>query len=648
MSHARAESKQSSSSSKSEGNESTNFGSSSTFPRGQEPLGRGGQALESHSVPVSSDHATVANQTSQRILEQGKIQAALSISQPDDPAEREAERVAEQVMRMSAAESPVDPGVAKGINRKGTSSQTVVLDEAEKQIQSVTAGGKPLSPATRSYFEPRFGRDFSDVRLHTGSKADEAARSINAEAFTHGTDMVFRGGMYNPGSKWGKELLAHELTHVVQQDDATARQPALHRQDDGETQTKSKSGTGAVGVAGVGQKASSGLIKKYKDWSKTELARDIVAVQYDSLLTLQEARIESWRKNLAIKDVKPGAVALKVALSVGATALGGVLGGVVSRSISGIASQVTQDLVSGATAKSAEMLLNAAGSEATELVKPDLAKASDAAGKVTGSSTTVTAESGTGDYYAEAMKILLERSKSKKASAFNKKSSQLSRPQLIVIRETLLQSAERLRQDPSKFMQTLSVGYMKLLDEIYLQQEASEYPGKSEAERRKKMYEESGTIDETSTRSGNLGLRGPISRSIGTWQDPDPEISHAIVSGINTETAKHLAGATIDDLPFSLSFRFWATPPGGQMGLAKVWFVRRPDGSIVVDLDESWAPDGEQLEEGREWLARYALEASRELSYGEIKNNAAEGAWKLYNQIKDREVPSNIMNLDMF
>jgi hypothetical protein len=185
---------------------------------------------------VSSDHATVANQTGQRLLEQGKIQASLSISQPDDPAEREAERVAEQVMRMSAAESPVDPGVAEGINRKGTSGQTVVLGEAEKQIQSVTAGGKSLSPATRSYFETRFGRDFGDVRVHTGPQADRAARSINAEAFTQGSDVVFKTGSYTPNSRRGRMLLAHELTHVVQQD-SNGSAPAAPDYTGGRTKT---------------------------------------------------------------------------------------------------------------------------------------------------------------------------------------------------------------------------------------------------------------------------------------------------------------------------------------------------------------------------------------------------------------------------
>ena len=79
------------------------------------------------------------------------------------------------------------------------------------------AGGQPLPSPTRAYFESRFGADFSDVRVHTGPQANAAARDLNARAFTRGRDVVFGRGEYAPGDRKGGELLAHELTHVVQQ-----------------------------------------------------------------------------------------------------------------------------------------------------------------------------------------------------------------------------------------------------------------------------------------------------------------------------------------------------------------------------------------------------------------------------------------------
>lgn len=87
----------------------------------------------------------------------------------------------------------------------------------DSQIRSMRGVGQPLSKTERNYFEPRFGRDFSNVRIHTGGKAAEAAASVNAKAFTVGRDIVFGSGQYSPGTSSGKHLLAHELTHTIQQ-----------------------------------------------------------------------------------------------------------------------------------------------------------------------------------------------------------------------------------------------------------------------------------------------------------------------------------------------------------------------------------------------------------------------------------------------
>ncbi len=85
------------------------------------------------------------------------------------------------------------------------------------KIQSIRRRGRPLPSADRAFFEPRFGRDFSQVRIHTDGKAGQLARAINAHAFTIGQDVVFGAGKYRPSVSGGRHLLAHELTHVVQQ-----------------------------------------------------------------------------------------------------------------------------------------------------------------------------------------------------------------------------------------------------------------------------------------------------------------------------------------------------------------------------------------------------------------------------------------------
>jgi hypothetical protein len=77
--------------------------------------------------------------------------------------------------------------------------------------------GRPLDANTRAFMEPRFGHDFSQVRIHTDTKAVKSAQAVNASAYTVGRDVVFGCGKYAPGTNMGKELLAHELTHVIQQ-----------------------------------------------------------------------------------------------------------------------------------------------------------------------------------------------------------------------------------------------------------------------------------------------------------------------------------------------------------------------------------------------------------------------------------------------
>jgi hypothetical protein len=87
----------------------------------------------------------------------------------------------------------------------------------ESHIDSLRGGGHPLPESTREYFEPRFGRDLNQVRIHSGSRANAAAEGVSARAFTLGNDVVFGDGHYAPGTSSGTRLLAHELAHVVQQ-----------------------------------------------------------------------------------------------------------------------------------------------------------------------------------------------------------------------------------------------------------------------------------------------------------------------------------------------------------------------------------------------------------------------------------------------
>ena len=98
-----------------------------------------------------------------------------------------------------------------------------VTPSVETEINSIRGGGQPLPESVRAFFEPRFGQDFSQVRVHTDTKASESARTVNAKAYTLGRDIVFEQGHYAPDTGAGKKLIAHELAHTIQQSSGVHR-----------------------------------------------------------------------------------------------------------------------------------------------------------------------------------------------------------------------------------------------------------------------------------------------------------------------------------------------------------------------------------------------------------------------------------------
>ena len=105
--------------------------------------------------------------------------------------------------------------------------ESQVSSEVEEGIQRTRGGGQKLDNGIRDRMESAIGADFSGVRIHTDAQADKMSRAVSARAFTVGRDIYFRQGAYQPGSSNGRELLAHELTHVVQQSGAISLQPKL-------------------------------------------------------------------------------------------------------------------------------------------------------------------------------------------------------------------------------------------------------------------------------------------------------------------------------------------------------------------------------------------------------------------------------------
>jgi hypothetical protein len=148
-----------------------------------------------------------------------KVQAKLTVSTPSDPLEEDADRMANRVLAMRAPEP--DALAKDGDQSTGTSidsGRPEIQSSGESKVATVLgSGGEPLDTGSRRYMQSRFAHDFSNVRVHTGDAASRSAGSINANAYTLGHDIVFGANKYAPGTTEGDRLLAHELTHVVQQ-----------------------------------------------------------------------------------------------------------------------------------------------------------------------------------------------------------------------------------------------------------------------------------------------------------------------------------------------------------------------------------------------------------------------------------------------
>ena len=171
------------------------------------------------------------------------IQKKLSIGVANDAYENEANHIADQVVNMPYSQIKTQTGAL--IQRKctmcteeerlqkkplakhitpliqksaiGNRGESVVSDAVSSKINSAKGGGSIMGDQTRNFMESRFGSDFSKIKIHTDSNAIQLSRQLNAQAFTVGNDIYFNEGKYQPNSNTGKHLLAHELTHTVQQ-----------------------------------------------------------------------------------------------------------------------------------------------------------------------------------------------------------------------------------------------------------------------------------------------------------------------------------------------------------------------------------------------------------------------------------------------
>lgn len=154
----------------------------------------------------------------------------LSIGRPNDRYEQEANRIADESVRCS----PGEKTVSREANQAGNRSVTRLPGTGSSSLASrLTNGssGKPLENKKLQEWETIFGFDFSTVRIHTDDNAVRMNRALNAKAFTSGKDIFFGAGVFNPDTRSGRRLLAHELAHVVQQTNSETA-PQIQREQE--------------------------------------------------------------------------------------------------------------------------------------------------------------------------------------------------------------------------------------------------------------------------------------------------------------------------------------------------------------------------------------------------------------------------------
>jgi len=205
--------------------------------------------MPGYTVNNKTNVAHANKQNNERSFFGPLIQPKLTINQPNDIYEQEADAMADKVMRMTGKDAVqmkfFTPSIST-IQRKCThceeeekKMQRKVMNEEETKsdegldhyVGNLSNRGQALSNETRDFYQSRLGYDFSNVKVHTDTVAAKSAQSINALAYTSGNHIVFNSGQYSPETDSGKKLLAHELTHVVQQDNgmSTTAGQSLYR-----------------------------------------------------------------------------------------------------------------------------------------------------------------------------------------------------------------------------------------------------------------------------------------------------------------------------------------------------------------------------------------------------------------------------------
>jgi hypothetical protein len=198
------------------------------FEQSRSPLGQHAQPnveFKQSSSPLSQGRAHEEFDTLKSLPLHRKTEEGAQVQRKEDESVARKADEAESVQKAEALEpaqreQAAEPETGSVMPASGKGDAPAVPEGFSSDLDQTKGQGQPLSDDSRSFFENKFGADFSDVRVHTGTEASQLNKSIQAKAFTRGNNIYFSDGAYDPSSSGGKSLLAHELTHVVQQEHA--------------------------------------------------------------------------------------------------------------------------------------------------------------------------------------------------------------------------------------------------------------------------------------------------------------------------------------------------------------------------------------------------------------------------------------------
>lgn len=292
------------------------------------------QTLATSEKSKNISSVSLAKSKHQSFFAPVKVQPKLIVGAINDPYEHEADAVADHIMRMPVQQKTTSglnenrtaffsprPIITSNVQRECTSCEKEKIerrtDRREEKIQKksqenvnreteapssvsdvLNSAGQPLDADTRHFFEPRFGHDFSNVKIHTGGKAAKSSDDINAHAYTLGNNIVFNSQKYSPGTEQGKRLLAHELTHVVQQSNTM---PAIIQKEDG--------ATGPRGGTSVHSPVVDELLTQVSDVHSIFAGRGLLPAERALANTIFRNSIDYSRVRLILGDLAAGTTA---------------------------------------------------------------------------------------------------------------------------------------------------------------------------------------------------------------------------------------------------------------------------------------------------------------------------------------------------